>query len=286
MAKTTFTDGNPSQGILGTIVNALFLNKIFNHRHDGADADGSAPINYAADTGAADAYAIAMTPALTAHVPGMPIVFKAANANTGAAVIAINGMDAVSIKDTAGAALTANAIKAGALVIISYDGVNYQVVSVNPDSGVPAAAEMLWPTETPPTGWLEEDGSSLVRSTYAALFAKIGTMYGAADGTHFNLPDARGKFPRAWAHGQATDPDRAGRTAPTAAGATISAGDHVGTNQADQFKAHVHSSQIANLTTLSSAGGANITSGGDTGSAGGNETRPINTYRMMIIKAY
>lgn len=43
MAKTTFVDGDPGLGILGTIVNAAFLNKIFTHRHDGVDADGSAP---------------------------------------------------------------------------------------------------------------------------------------------------------------------------------------------------------------------------------------------------
>jgi len=287
MAKTTFIDGNPSQGILGTIVNALFLNKIFNHRHDGADADGSAPINYAADTGAADAYAIALTPALTAHVPGMPIVFKAAHANTGASTIAINGMATVPIKDTAGTALVADAIKAGALVMVIYDTVNYQVMNLDPQSDVPIGAEMLWPIDTPPpTRWFEEDGTSLVRTTYQGLFNIIGTGYGAADSTHFNLPNPRGRHIRVWAHGEVTDPDRASRTAPTATGATISAGDHVGTNQSDQFKAHVHSSMVQNNLANATGSGAYITSGGDTGSTGGNETRPINTYRMMIIKAY
>jgi microcystin-dependent protein len=41
MAKTVFTDGDPSLGILGTRVLAAFLNKIFNHKHDGLDQDGS-----------------------------------------------------------------------------------------------------------------------------------------------------------------------------------------------------------------------------------------------------
>lgn len=47
MAKTVFVDGDPSQGIMGTVVNAAFLNKIFGingHRHTGLDDDGSAPI--------------------------------------------------------------------------------------------------------------------------------------------------------------------------------------------------------------------------------------------------
>ncbi len=159
-------------------------------------------------------------------------------------------------------------------------------------------SEMFWPTETPPTGWLEEDGSSLVRATYPALFAVIGTMYGAADATHFNLPDARGRFPRIWAHGQATDPDKATRTKPTTTGATINDGDHVGTNQVDEIKSHRHvpmdgftnqaEHQVGGSPQLT---GAWIVQSGTvqnvyTSYTGGNETRPINTYRMMIIRAY
>ncbi|TAL14590.1 hypothetical protein EPN95_02565 [Patescibacteria group bacterium] len=44
-----------------------------------------------------------------------------------------------------------------------------------------------------PSGYLAEDGSAVSRSTYASLFAIIGTTYGAGDGsTTFNLPDSRG----------------------------------------------------------------------------------------------
>ena len=45
----------------------------------------------------------------------------------------------------------------------------------------------------PRTGFLLCDGSTVSRTTFSALFAKIGTTYGAGDGsTTFNLPDARG----------------------------------------------------------------------------------------------
>jgi microcystin-dependent protein len=44
-----------------------------------------------------------------------------------------------------------------------------------------------------PTGYLLCYGQSLVRADYAALFSAIGTTYGAADGTHFNVPDLRGR---------------------------------------------------------------------------------------------
>lgn len=47
---------------------------------------------------------------------------------------------------------------------------------------------------TVPSGYLLEDGSAVSRTTYAALFAVIGTTYGAGNGsTTFNLPDSRGR---------------------------------------------------------------------------------------------
>lgn len=47
-----------------------------------------------------------------------------------------------------------------------------------------------------PTGWLLCDGEAVSRSTYADLFAIIGTKFGVGDGsTTFNLPDLRGRTP-------------------------------------------------------------------------------------------
>lgn len=46
-----------------------------------------------------------------------------------------------------------------------------------------------------PDGWLDCDGSSLLRADYPDLFAVIGTTWGSADGTHFNIPDLRGRTP-------------------------------------------------------------------------------------------
>jgi microcystin-dependent protein len=59
-------------------------------------------------------------------------------------------------------------------------------------AGVPAGASMDFRGTVPPAGWLLEDGSAVSRTTYAALFAVIGTTYGAGDGSlTFNLPDSR-----------------------------------------------------------------------------------------------
>ena len=45
-----------------------------------------------------------------------------------------------------------------------------------------------------PDGWLECDGSVVSRTTYSALFAKIGTEFGEGDGsTTFGLPNMKGR---------------------------------------------------------------------------------------------
>ena len=54
----------------------------------------------------------------------------------------------------------------------------------------------IWTTASAPTGYLLCDGSAVSRTTYASLFAVIGTTYGTGDGsTTFNIPDFRDKAP-------------------------------------------------------------------------------------------
>ncbi len=58
----------------------------------------------------------------------------------------------------------------------------------------PAGAVLDYAGSTVPTGWLECDGSAISRTTYADLFAAIGTTWGDGDGsTTFNLPNAAGR---------------------------------------------------------------------------------------------
>lgn len=48
----------------------------------------------------------------------------------------------------------------------------------------------------PPSGWFVCDGSPVSRTTYAALFAAIGTYWGVGDNSStFNVPDLRGRAP-------------------------------------------------------------------------------------------
>lgn len=53
----------------------------------------------------------------------------------------------------------------------------------------------MWSTDTAPIWWAICDGSALSRTTYAWLFAVIGTTYGAGNGsTTFNIPNLTGSI--------------------------------------------------------------------------------------------
>jgi len=133
---------------------------------------------------------------------------------------------------------------------------------------------------------LECNGQVISRTTYANLFSKIGTIYGAGDGsTTFKIPDMRGLFVRGFDHLAGVDPDSATRT-DRGDGMT---GDRVGTKQEDELKSHPHSIAIKGQSTstgnMPACTNDNQASGNfNTGNAGGNETRPKNIYMMFIIK--
>lgn len=59
---------------------------------------------------------------------------------------------------------------------------------------LPIGSMIPYGKSTAPTNWLICDGSAVSRTTYAELFAVIGTSYGAGDGsTTFNLPNKKGR---------------------------------------------------------------------------------------------
>ncbi len=94
-------------------------------------------------------------------------------------------------------------------------GIVGDITTIDPDDAAAAGtsprlahadhqhAENVWPPgfvnpyvgTAAPTGWLMCDGASVLRADFAALFAVIGTAYGSVDGTHFNVPDLRQRFP-------------------------------------------------------------------------------------------
>ena len=75
---------------------------------------------------------------------------------------------------------------------------------------ISAGAVLGFAMAAAPTGWLKCNGAAVSRTTYAKLFAAIGTTFGAGNGSAtFNLPDLRGEFIRGFDDGRGVDPGRA-----------------------------------------------------------------------------
>lgn len=146
-------------------------------------------------------------------------------------------------------------------------------------SPFPAGSVIYHAANTPPTGFLKADGSAVSRSTYADLFAAIGTTYGAGDGsTTFLVPDLRGEFMRGWDDSRGVDSGRS-----------------FGSSQADELASHDHTQRPQtgsnHLGLYSASGGTwpnerdgNVSGGSNTGSTGGSETRPRNVALLACIK--
>lgn len=100
------------------------------------------------------------------------------------------------------AAAGGNSIEGGASVLlpvterllVTSDGVNGWYVASSRQAIPPIGSSLEWNGSTLPPGYLWENGANVSRATYAALFAVIGTSFGAGDGsTTFGLPDSRGR---------------------------------------------------------------------------------------------
>lgn len=180
-------------------------------------------------------------------------------------------------------------------VTVESDGVVWIITSfysplIDPNNtdfaGVPTGTIVAFGGTVAPNGWDLCDGSSKLRAgAYARLFSAIGTAFGTADGTHFNLPDFRGRFLRGVDGAAGRDPDDATRTAMNAGG---NAGDNVGSVQGyataepgNAFSVATDDAAGANpaIVSLGVAAAGTIDIGG-----GDAETRPINAYVQWIIK--
>ena len=160
-------------------------------------------------------------------------------------------------------------------------------------SQFPVGSVMLFANSSAPSGWAKCNGTAVSRTsgTYSALFAVIGTTYGAGDGvTTFNLPDLRGEFVRGWDDGRGVDTGRA-----------------IGSTQQQQLEYHKHIASNNDCQSYSSVNGVGTgtyntwcdTNGVVTNNAAaltgdgshteqtakmGQETRPRNVAMMYCIK--
>ena len=162
---------------------------------------------------------------------------------------------------------------------------NLGLISSPSLSGLSASAVgtiNLWASSTVPDGWILCDGSSLLRTgTYAGLFAVIGTTYGTADGTHFNVPNFKGKVPVGYNSAE-TEFNAMGKTG----------GEKTHTLTIAEMPAHTHTppwdavAWQAGALGFTSGGGNVIGATGNTGATGGsgahNNLQPYLTLNYII----
>lgn len=153
-----------SAGATGTATTAARAD----HVHAMPALTSTAPVTQA--FGDAAAVGIATTPARADHRHGMPAL-----ANT------VTDERTWGLTPAAGSATTAS---------------RSDHTHGSPDATLtgPSGTICIWPTNTPPSGWLICDGAAVSRTTYGVLWTLLGTTYGAGDGTTtFNLPNLKGR---------------------------------------------------------------------------------------------
>jgi len=135
-----------------------------------------------------------------------------------------------------------------------------------------------------PSGWVELTGQAISRTTYDALFAQIGTTYGAGDGsTTFTLPDMR----RRVAVGRGgTGTFTLGNTAGNVGGTeTI-------TLATSELPAHTHTNFAGTSSSYASGGGITLgnslstETSGSAGSGGAHSNVQPSIVMMYIMKLY
>ena len=100
------------------------------------------PAFQATDTGTANAYVIALTPAITAYAAGQEITFKAGAASTTASTLNVNTLGAKALKKLHDQDIASGDIESGSIVTAVYDGTNFQVTSqLATEGGTPGGSD-------------------------------------------------------------------------------------------------------------------------------------------------
>ena len=181
---------------------------------------------------------------------------------------------------------------------------SFQIVA-----GVPSGSVFCMAVATVPSGYLECNGAAVSRTTYAALFAIIGTAYGTGNGSStFNLPDLRGEFVRGFDNGRGVDNGRS-----IASSKSSQFGQHNHNVSASSSSSvtdpgHQHSMSVGFFNSLSSGGAlafryagtsnrinnastgisvstsTSISQSNRGGTSNSSETRPRSIAMMYVIK--
>jgi microcystin-dependent protein len=129
---------------------------------------------------------------------GQIIAFTPHATNAGTVTLNVDSLGARPLRSAPSTELLAGTLIQGTPYVAVYnnsDASFYLHGFFGNPFNVPLAAGLdYWATTTPNSAFAFPAGQQISRTTYAALFALIGTTYGAGDGLlTFNLPDKRGR---------------------------------------------------------------------------------------------
>lgn len=102
----------------------------------------TAHVPYAVATGAANTYAVTISPAPASYVEGLALAVKINTDNTGASTINVNGLGAKTIKKPNGNDVSAGNLKAGSIYSLRYNGTNF-ILQGSDAAGNAVSADVL-----------------------------------------------------------------------------------------------------------------------------------------------
>ena len=109
--------------------------------------------------------------------------------------VSIDGSQDVSINLTVNSSTKATNDALGRKIDETYATQSDVETAIGGVQGCPTGMIAFFHATTPPDGWLPCNGQNVSRTTYANLFAVIGTTYGSGDGsTTFTLPNLHHRF--------------------------------------------------------------------------------------------
>ncbi len=157
-----------------------------------------------------------------------------------------------------------------------FDGANLTGIE-----GTATGTILPWSAASLPSGFLECAGAAVSRSTYSALFAIVGTTYGAGDGSStFNLPNLADNVPVGKSNNKAL--------ASTGGANTVAATGNVGGSTANatlstaQLASHSHPGGASPINTptgpVNTPVKATTASTGSTGSGSGHSHNMSATF--------
>ena len=165
-----------------------------------------------------------------------------------------------------------------------FDGANLTGIE-----GTATGTILPWSAASLPSGFLECAGAAVSRSTYSALFAIVGTTYGAGDGsTTFNLPNLADNVPVGKSPGKALGSTGGANTTPVTAAGNVGGSTANATLSTAQLASHSHPGGMNNTPVnggIHAASGAASNATGSAGSGSGHSHNMSATFSGSAVNA-